>query len=430
MAKHNAHPRFNPPSLQDFETYQLANGLTVVLHHDLKRTVCAVNVLYKVGSRNDPPGRTGFAHLFEHLMFAGSENVDNFDDVLQLAGGENNAMTGADTTVYYDVLPAANVETALYLESDRMRKLKFSARSLANEKKVVVEEFKETCLEEPYGDLLHHLSALVYKEHPYRWPVIGESFEHIQQATMEDVKNFYYRYYRPDNAVLVIAGGFDATTIKEGIEHYFGSIPTADDDQERPELPGEPEQTEVRETTVEADVPSPVIYLHYRTPGRLDDDYQALDVATFLLGGGRSSFLHRKLVRDQEIFAELSANLTDTYDYGGVFIEGRPAEDVDYGAAKQALLEAIEEFVAMGVTEAQLTKTINRLDHINQYKGLSVAGRASELAFYASIDRLDLVEGEAERYLSLTVGKLNEVIEEYLVPQRLSIVNYLAAEEE
>ena len=313
----------------DFQTYQLGNGLTVVLNHDPKRTVVAVNVLYKVGSRNDPPDRTGFAHLFEHLMFAGSENVDNFDDLLQMAGGENNAATGADTTLYYDILPAANIETALYLESDRMRQLKFSDKSLATQQRVVVEEFKETCLEEPYGDLFHHLSALVYRVHPYRWPVIGQSFRHIEEAKLSDVKDFYYRYYRPDNAILVVAGGFDDESIRNRIDHYFGSIPATASELSRPPLPREPKQRGRREKVVIAEVPSPVRYLHFRTPGRLHEDFQALDVAAFLLGGGRSSFLYRELIRDRELFAEVSAGMLDTYDHAGLLIEARPAEDVD-----------------------------------------------------------------------------------------------------
>lgn len=413
----------------DFETYRLGNGLTVVLHHDPQRTVAAVNVLYKVGSRNDPPSRTGFAHLFEHLMFAGSENVENFDDVLQMAGGENNAATGADTTMYYDILPAANIETALYLESDRMRQLNFSQKSLETQQRVVVEEFKETCLEEPYGDLFHHLSEMVYQVHPYRWPVIGQNFEHIEQATLEDVKDFYYRYYRPDNAVLVVAGGYDSEAIRKQIDRYFADIPATDPAIFRPTLPEEPEQTGGRHKRICGDVPSPVIYQYYRTPGRLHETYQALDVASFLLGGGRSSYLYRKLIRDRDLFAEVSAGMNDTYDYSGLMIDARPSEDVDYDEARQALSDTIAAFVEEGVTQEQLDKTINRLEHVNHFKTLSVAGRASDLAFYASFDRLDLVNKETEQYLTLTVDKVNRVIREYLRPELLNEIEYLEEEE-
>lgn len=411
--------------LISYDTYILDNGLRVVLHHDPKRTAVAVNVLYKVGSRNDPPERTGFAHLFEHLMFAGSANVPNFDDALQLAGGENNAVTGSDHTLYYDILPAANMETALWLESDRMRQLNFSEQSLAVQKKVVVEEFKETCLEEPYGDLYHHLNDLVYTVHPYRWPVIGERFEHIEQATLEDVKDFYYRYYRPDNAVLSIAGGFDPKSIRERIDFWFGDIPRTDGSHDRPLLPEEPPQLSPRKKTVVADVPSPVIYLNYRTPGRLHPDFPAIDILSFLLGSGRSSLLYRRLMRDSELFAEVSCGLTDNLDSGGILIDARPSEDVDYREARQALFDVVEEMVERGISKKELTKVINRLEHHNHFKTISVNNRAGELAFYAALGQPELINTELDRYLSLTVEDINRVIRKYLRPEGRSEVEYL-----
>ncbi|MEO0734200.1 MAG: pitrilysin family protein [Bacteroidota bacterium] len=409
----------------NYDTYTLENGLTVLLHHDPKRTVAAVYVLYKVGSRNDPPHRTGFAHLFEHLMFAGSENVPNFDDALQLAGGENNAVTGADQTIYYDILPAQNVETALWLESDRMRKLNFSEHSLATQQKVVVEEFKETCLEEPYGDLYHHLNGLVYREHPYRWPVIGERFEHIEQASLADVKDFYYRYYRPDNAILSIAGGFDPDKIRGQIERSFGDIPPSSPEHPRPALPVEPAQTERRHKRVIADVPSPVIYLNYRTPDRLHPDFAAIDILCFLLGVGRSSLLYRRLVRDGDLFAEVSAAHNDGLDSGAILIEARPAEEADYQQAREALFAAVEEMVEKGITQEQLTKVVNRLEQHNHYKSLNIASRASELAYYASLGDPELVNTMLDKYLAVTVADVQRVARTYLRPTVLSEVEYL-----
>jgi zinc protease len=420
-----ARPNINYAYLIKYDTYTLDNGLRVVLHHDPRRTAVAVNVLYKVGSRNDPPERTGFAHLFEHLMFAGSANVPNFDDALQLAGGENNAVTGSDHTLYYDILPADNLETALWLESDRMRQLNFSEQSLAVQKKVVVEEFKETCLEEPYGDLYHHLNDLVYTVHPYRWPVIGERFEHIEQATLDDVKDFYYRYYRPDNAILSIAGGFDPETIRERINFWFGDIPPTDSTHLRPPIPEEPPQLAPRKKTVIADVPSPVIYLNYRTPGRLHPDFPALDILSFLLGSGRSSLLYRRLMRDGELFAEVSCGLTDNLDSGGILIDARPAEDADYQEARRALFTVVDEMVNQGIKDDELTKVINRLEHHNQYKTISVNGRASELAFYAALGQTELINIELDRYLSLTVEDINRVAQKYLRPEGRSEVEYL-----
>lgn len=414
----------------EYDTYTLDNGLTVVLHHDPKRTVVAVNVLYKVGSRNDPPGRTGFAHLFEHLMFAGSENVPDFDDALQLAGGENNAFTSADYTLYHETLPAANLETALWLESDRMRQLRFSEKSLKTQKKVVVEEFKETCLEEPYGDLYHHLNELVYKVHPYRWPVIGEKFEHIEEATLADVKDFFYRYYRPDNAVLSVAGGFQPDRIREQIAEWFADIPASSPDHLRPELPVEPEQKETRRKTVRADVPSPVIYLNFRTPGRLHPDFPAIDILCFLLGTGRSSLLYRRLVRDGDLFAEVSASHNDSLDSGAILIDARPAEDADYADARAALFSTIREMKENGVSQEQLDKVINRLEQSNHYKTISVVSRATELAFYASLGQPEMINTELDRYLSVTVEDVNRVAREYLREELLSEVEYLVEEEE
>ena len=413
----------------DYTTYVLKNGLTVVLHHDPARTVAAVNVLYKVGSRNDPPGRTGFAHLFEHLMFGGSANVPDFDEALQRAGGENNAVTGADHTLYYDILPAANVETALWLEADRMARLRLDQRSLDTQKKVVVEEFKETCLEEPYGDLYHHLNDLVYTVHPYRWPVIGERFEHIRDASLEDVRSFYYTYYRPDNAVLTVAGGYDDTLIRDQIERWFADIPPSDAAHPRPTLPREPEQTRGRQRTVRADVPSPVLYLNYRTPGRLHPDFPALDVLCFLLGSGRSSFLYKRLVRDGDLFAEASAGHNDSLDSGAILVEARPDEDADFVTARAALLRAVSEFVEQGVSATNLQKVTNRLEQHNLFRSINVANRASELTFFAALGQPDLINTELDRYLALTVDDVNRVARTYLRPELLSEVDYLVEEE-
>ena len=410
-----------------FEHYTLANGLQVLLHHDPERTVVTVNVLYKVGSRNDPPHRTGFAHLFEHLMFAGSKNVPNFDDALQLAGGENNAVTSSDYTLYYDVLPAENVETALWLESDRMRQLRFSQRSLDNEKRVVVEEFRETCLEQPYGDLYHHLNALIYREHPYRWPVIGQDISHIQRATLGEVRDFYARYYRPDNAILCLAGAFDASTIQERIARWFGDIPASDPTLPRPTVTPEPEQGEPRQQTVYGDVPSPVVYLHYRTVDRLHPDFPATDVLSFLLGGGRSSWLYRRLVRDTELYAEVSAGINDNLEYGGIIVEARPSEDVDYHAAHAALLAAIDALVEQGIGEEELAKVIHQLEQRNHYREANISNRANELVFYAALGEPELVNTEMDRYLALTVAELNRVARKYLVAERRVLLEYLSA---
>ncbi|MEM9931307.1 MAG: pitrilysin family protein [Bacteroidota bacterium] len=413
----------------NFETYQLDNGLRVVLHHDPKRTVASVNVLYLVGSRNDPPGKTGFAHLFEHLMFGGTDNAPDFDEILQRAGGENNAVTGADHTLYYDIVPAENVATALWLESDRMHRLRLDQQALDTQKKVVVEEFKETCLNEPYGDLYHHLNALVYTVHPYRWPVIGERFEHIEEANLEDVRAFYRTYYCPDNAVLCVAGGYDQQTIRQQIKKWFAGIPAATNDYPRPALPEEPEQLAPRRKQVWSDVPSPVIYLNYRTPGRLHPDFPALDVLCFLLGSGRSSLLYRNLVRDSDRFADVSASHLDGLDSGAILIEARPAEEADYDQARADLFASIHAFIEQGVQETALEKVMNRLEQYNHFKSIDVNTRAAELAFFAALGQPELINTELQRYLSVTVADVNRVASTYLRPEGLAEVDYLCEEE-
>ena len=413
----------------EFDHYHLDNGLEVILHHDPSRTVVSVNVLYRVGSRNDPPHRTGFAHLFEHLMFEGSENVANFDDALQLAGGENNAVTSADYTLYYDTLPADNLETALWLESDRMRKLRFSEKSLATQKKVVIEEFRETCLEQPYGDLYHHLNGLIYRTSPYRWPVIGERFEHIEEATLDEVKAFYYRYYRPDNAILCVAGNFNPATIREQVARWFGPIPPARKNTYYPPLPVEPRQSEFRTLTVSGDVPGHLIFLHLRTVARTHPDFPAIDILAYLLGGGRSSLLYRRLVRDTDLFTEVSAGMNDNIDDGGILIEARPADDVDLEEARQRLFTVLEEMVDRGITREELEKVVNQLEHRNHYRDLNISSRASELVFYAMLGQPELTNREMDAYLAVTVEDVNRVARSYLRREVMSELLYLEEEE-
>lgn len=410
----------------DFSTHTLANGLTVVLHPDPRRTVVSVNVLYRVGSRHDPPHRTGLAHLFEHLMFAGSKQVPNFDDALQLAGGDNNAVTSSDYTLYYSTLPANNLETALWLESDRMRQLNFSQRSLDNEKRVVIEEFRETCLEQPYGDLYHHLGNLIYRKHPYRWPVIGQDISHIQAVGLDDVKHFYYRYYRPDNAILCLAGKFDSEMALRSAERWFGDIPPSGTTKIKPAAILEPEQREFRQLQVSGEVPSPVVYLHCRTVDRLHPDFPATDVLSFLLGGGRSSLLYRRLVRDSDLFTEVSTSLNDNLEVGGILVDARPSEEADYLAAKHALYAAIDEMIGRGITERELEKVINRLENRNHYKDVNVASRASDLVFYSLLGKPNWVNTEIDKYLALTVEDINRAAKKYLAPERRAELEYLS----
>ena len=409
----------------DYDHYTLDNGLTVVLHHDPDRTVVAVNVLYRVGSRHDPPGRTGMAHLFEHLMFGGSAHAPNFDDILQLAGGDSNAVTGADTTLYFDTLPADNLDTALWLESDRMRSPKLGAKSLATQQRVVVEEFKETCLEPPYGDLFHHLNQLVYPRSNYRWPVIGETFADIEAVTVVEARDFFRTYYRPDNAVLCVAGRFDPATIRQRIAGYFGNIAPAAPPQPPPPQPAEPPQEEFRQTTVYGDVPSPLIYLHLRTVDRLHPDFPVIDVLTYLLGGGRSSLLYRRLVRDTDTFTEISASINDNLAAGGIYIDALPSEDTPIDRARGALYATLDEMIEHGVTPEELAKVVHQLEHRNYYRDTSISSRAGELTFYTMLGHPEYVNSDLQRYLDITVEDVNRCARQYLRREVTSELLYL-----
>ncbi|PHI18415.1 peptidase M16 [Lewinellaceae bacterium SD302] len=400
-----------------YDHFRLDNGLEVIIQPDRKRPFVAVSLLYKVGSRNDPPRRTGFAHLFEHLMFAGSEGVDNFDDQLHRAGGENNAYTTNDYTLYYDVVPAENLETALWLESDRMRALNFSPRTLATQQKVVVEEFKETCLEEPYGDAGHHLYGMAYREHPYRWPVIGKDFADIEAAQLKEVKDFFYRYYRPNNAVISLCGNIDPAKGRELIERYFGGI-AAGEKMPIHDFPVEAAISAPRIKRVRADVPSTAIYQAYPIPGRLHPDFYALDVLAFLLGGGRSSRLYRQLVRQREIFHTVEAELNDMFDSGLFLIEGRVDEEVDPDEANAILLAATAQLAEGGIQPSELQKVLNKLEVRNNYSDLSLTNRGGELCVAAALGDPEMINTDSERYRSVTVEDLQRCAAEYLRPER------------
>ena len=312
----------------DFQRFILNNGLRVIIHEDNSTPLVAVNLLYDVGSRDENPIRTGFAHLFEHLMFAGSANVPDFDQPIQHAGGENNAFTNNDMTNFYASVPAENLETLLWIESDRMLALSINARTFNVQRKVVVEEFKETTLNEPYGDMWHLMSEMVYKVHPYRWPVIGLEPKHIEEANLTEVKDFYKKFYVPNNAILVVAGNLEKCGGTEGviqrIENWFGNIPKGAVPLR--ELPTEPRQTSSIGKVVESNVPLEALYIAFRSPARRDDDYYAVDLLTDVLSNGSSSRFYRRLLKEQRLFSEIDCFQMGNIDPSVVVIEGKPSE--------------------------------------------------------------------------------------------------------
>jgi predicted Zn-dependent peptidase len=393
------------PGIQ-YERFVLENGLTVYLHTDRSTPMVAVNVLYRVGARDESPDRTGFAHLFEHLMFSGSVHAPDYDEPIQRAGGDNNAFTNTDITNFYVLLPAENLETALWLESDRMLQLNLSQRALDIQRKVVVEEFKETCLEQPYGDLWHQIGPLAYRVHPYQWPTIGKDFGHIENARLADVRDFYHRFYHPGNADLVIAGNIDTAAARRLVEKWFADIP-AGPRVER-SLPQEPPQTKLRTKRVVTDVPNPALYLAFHMPARLDRDFHAIDLLTDLLAGGRSARFHQHLIREKELFESIDCYVTGTFDPGLLIIEANPGEGVSIDTARDAIWTELRRMQDRPVGRRELQKVKNKAESALLFSEMSVLNKAINLAYYAALDVPEWINEESAFYQTVTAQEIQQ----------------------
>jgi predicted Zn-dependent peptidase len=388
-----------------FSRQTLPNGLRVIVHEDVSTPLVAVNISYYVGSRDEDPDKTGFAHLFEHLMFAGSKNAPDFDEPLQRAGGENNAYTTNDYTTFYEILPAENIETALWLESDRMLALNISKKALDIQRKVVVEEFKETCLNEPYGDAWHHLSRLMYHNHPYRWPVIGLTPEHVEQATLNDVRAFYQKWYTPHNAVLSVAGNIRAEEAFRLAEKWFAAVPSGMAPQRS--LPVEPRQDKAARIEVHAAVPVPAVFLAFRTPARLHPDFYAVDLLSDVLAQGQSSRLYRRLLKEKPLFSQIDAYITANVDPGLLVIEGRPSAGVSPEVALAAIWEELELLKTQPIDARELQKIQHRFESTVVFSETSVLNKAQNLAFYELLDRAELMNEEVAVYLAVSPADLH-----------------------
>lgn len=387
-----------------FERKILSNGLRVVVHEDNSTPLVAVNVVYNVGSRDESPDRTGFAHLFEHLMFTGSRSAPDFDGPLQQAGGENNAYTSNDYTTFYEMLPAANVETALWLESDRMMDLKLTRKAFDVQRRVVIEEFKETCLNEPYGDSWHHLSAMMYKEHPYRWPVIGLNIEALKAATHEEVRGFYERWYGPDNAALAMSGCISAGRAFELAEKWFGHIPPRGTPARH--YPEEPKQTAARRVVVEAPVPVPMVFLAFRMPARLDRAFYACDLLADVLSQGPSSRLYRRLLKEQQLFTSVDAYTTGNHDPGLLIVEGRLSDGVTPDAALEAIWRELDALAQVPIPDEELEKIRHRYESTVVYAETSVLNNAQQLGYYEILCGAEWLNDEVGVYLGVTAAEL------------------------
>ena len=407
-----------------FKEFTLENGLRVIVHEDPTVQIAVLNVLYDVGSRDEDPEKTGFAHLFEHLMFGGSMNIANYDEPLQKVGGENNAFTSTDITNYYLTVPAANLETGFWLESDRMLSLSFEPNVLEVQRKVVIEEFKQRYLNQPYGDVWLKLRPLAYKTHPYQWATIGKEVSHIEHATMEDVRKFFFRYYVPSNAVLVVAGNVTVEQVKQLSEKWFGTISSPEAPERR--LPQEMPQVTKRKLEVEEDVPASALYKAYHMPGRFHRDYYAVDLMSDVLTRGNSSRLYQKLVKENEIFTSISSFTMGSVDPGLLVVNGRVKDGIDLHDAEAEVTRLMEDFIKDGVTEEELEKVKNQAYSTLAFGEVEVMNRAMNLAFAKLSGDANYANEEVKLIEAITPDDIGAAATNVLREENASVLYYKA----
>jgi len=407
-----------------FDRFKLDNGLQVLVHHDKTTPIVAINILYKVGSRDETPDKTGFAHLFEHLMFGGSVNIPQFDEPLQKAGGQNNAFTNSDFTNYYLTLPKTSLEMAFWLESDRMLSLAFSPKSMEVQRQVVIEEFKQNYLNQPYGDVYLLLKPLVYKKHPYRWNTIGKDISHIEKATMEDVRAFYKKYYNPDNAILCVAGDVETEQIKQLTEKWFGEIPSGEKLPHR--YPAEPEQTEARSLSVERDVPQDAFYMAWHMPKRTDENYYACDLLSDILSNGNSSRLFQQLVKEKQLLSEVNAYLSGDLDEGMFLITGKLYPQVTFEQAEGAVMQELKKLTMENIRDEELQKVKNKAEAALVFSEISVPGKAMALCYYEMLGDAGLFNREPERYREVQVEDIRQTATSLFNSVKKNVLYYKA----
>lgn len=404
--------------------YTLANGLRIVHNEDDSTQMVALNLLYDVGARDEDPSHTGFAHLFEHLMFGGSLHIPDYDTPVQNAGGENNAWTNNDITNYYITLPHQNVETGFWLESDRMLSLDFSPKSLEVQRQVVIEEFKQRNLNQPYGDASHLLRELAYESHPYRWPTIGKEIAHIAQATLEEVKDFFYRFYAPNNAILAVTGHISFEETVRLAEKWFGPIPARNISPRQ--LPAEKPQTAVRRKTVERKVPVDAIYMAFHMSNRMHPDYYVYDMITDILSNGRSSRFIQSLVQEQKLFTSIDAYISGSLDEGLLHVTGKPVEGVSLEQAEEAIWKELEKMKTVPVSEQELEKVKNRYESEQIFNNINYLNVATNLAFFELTGKAEDINEEVGKYRAVTAEQIQATSARCFVPENCSILYYKA----
>ncbi len=389
-----------------FNRFTLDNGLRVIVHEDASTPMAVVNIMYDVGARDEDPSRTGFAHLFEHLMFGGSINIADFETPLNMAGGENNAYTSNDLTDYYIQLPAENLETALWLESDRMMSLAFSEKSLDVQRKVVIEEFKEHYINKPYGDAWFRLREMAYKEHPYQWMTIGKDPSHIENAALDDVQRFFFKHYTPANAILVVAGNVKTGQVRSLVEKWFGDVPPGKKYSRK--LVQEPVQQAPRYLDVKANVPLDALYKCWHIDSRLEHGYYVADLITELLGGGSSSRLFQKLVKEKQLFSNIECYQFGAIEKGLLAVEGKLVKGVQMKDAEKAVKEELDKLRNEKIEAKELTKVMNKTESAIAFEDMSVMTRANNLAFYELLGDADLFNSDREKYFSVTAEDIQQ----------------------
>jgi len=407
-----------------YDRFVLDNGLRVIVHEDHSTPMAVVNVMYDVGARDENPEKTGFAHLFEHLMFGGSINIPEYDDPLQIAGGENNAYTTNDLTNYYIQIPAENLETAFWLESDRMLSLAFDEKSLEVQRKVVCEEFKEHYINKPYGDVWHKLRQLAYKVHPYKWMTIGQDLSHIENANLTDVKSFFFKHYRPVNAILVVSGHVTLSEVKRLSEKWFGPIEMGEKYVRN--LPAEPKQTASRLLEVEADVPLDAFFKNWHIAPRLNKGYYTADLISDILSGGGSSRLYQALVKEKQLFSQIDCYHMGSIDAGLLTIDGKLVKGVKMEDAEKAVQEEVEKMKTDLVSEAELQKVKNKTESMIAFEDMTIMNRANSLALYELLGDAEMMNTELERYQQITVEDIKEASNEIFDEANSNTMHYFS----
>ena len=407
-----------------YKSFTLDNGLRVLVHQDKSTPLIAMNLLYDVGSRDEDPSKTGLAHLFEHLMFGGSLNIPDFDTPLQLVGAENNAFTNNDITNYYLTIPSENIETGFWLESDRMLELDFSQKNLDTQKNVVIEEFNQRYLNQPYGDAILKLRPLAYKVHPYRWPTIGLDITHIQNADLEQIKLFFFSHYAPNNAILALTGNIEYDIAFKLSQKWFGPIEKRQ--LQSRNLPVEPEQSDERILTIEKDVPSTALYKVWHTGPRNSKEFYTLDLITDLLAGGESGRLHTKLVREKKLFSEINAYITADIDPGLIIVQGKLMKGTDIRHAEDSVNQVIKDLQDENNIKDEMEKVKNKFESSTVFSNTSILNKAANLSFFELLGNPGLINNEVDAYRNVSQEMVIEATRKFFVPSNCSTLNYIS----